>query len=154
MNNDLFFSSKSDEYATPEDLYNKLNMKYKFTLDPCSTDDNHKCKKYYTIKEDGLSQSWKNEIVFCNPPYSKIKLWVKKCFEEATQNKTTIVLLIPVRTDTQYFHNYIYNKCEIIFIKGRLKFGNCKNAAPFPSMLCIYNGDGQYRIKKLKGDKK
>lgn len=126
MNNDVLFSSKSDEWATPADLFNELNKEFSFTLDPCSTDQNHKCKKYFTIEDDGLSKSWQNEIVFCNPPYSKIKLWVEKCAQEASQNNAIIVLLIPARTDTKYFHEFIYNKCEIRFLKGRLKFGDSK----------------------------
>lgn len=79
--------------------------------------------------------------VFCNPPYGKnIKEWVKKCYEESVKNKITVVMLIPARTDTAYFHNYIYGKAEIRFIKGRLKFGDSKNAAPFPSMIVIFKG--------------
>lgn len=140
MNNDVLFSSKSDEWATPADLFNELNKEFSFTLDPCATDQNHKCEKYFTIEDDGLSKSWQNEIVFCNPPYSKIKIWVEKCAKEARQNGAIVVLLIPARTDTKYFHNYIYHKCEIRFIKGRLKFGDSKNSAPFPSMVCIFKG--------------
>ena len=84
-------------------------------------------------------QSWKNETVFCNPPYGKeISKWVKKCYEEHKKNNITIVMLIPARTDTSYFHDYIYNKSEIRFIRGRLKFNDGKQGAPFPSMLVIY----------------
>jgi len=74
--------------------------------------------------------------VFCNPPYSKIKDWVKKCYDEAATG-ATVVLLIPARTDTRYFHDYIYKQHEIRFIKGRLKFGDSKNSAPFPSMIVV-----------------
>ena len=143
MLNKSLFTSNKDEYATPTDLFNELDKKYHFTLDPCATSENAKCKKYYTIKENGLLKSWKGEIVFCNPPYSKIKLWVEKCFLEFKNNNATIVLLIPARTDTQYFHNYILNQAKIIFLKGRLHFNNSKNSAPFPSILCIYEKEGE-----------
>ncbi len=90
MNNKIFFSSNSDEWATPADLFNELNKEFSFTLDPCATDQNHKCKKYFTIEDDGLSKSWQNEIVFCNPPYSKIKIWVEKCAKEARQTARSL----------------------------------------------------------------
>jgi site-specific DNA-methyltransferase (adenine-specific) len=131
------FSKKSDEWATPQNLFDKLNEEFGFTLDPCATKENAKCEKYFTQQEDGLSKSWKGETVFCNPPYSQIKEWVKKCYDEAWK-VNRIVLLIPARTDTRYFHDYIYRKSEIRFIKGRLKFGDSKNSAPFPSMIVIF----------------
>lgn len=137
----VLFSSKSNEWATPQDLYDKLNNKYNFTLDPCSTIENHKCNKFYTIKENGLIQDWSNEIVFCNPPYGReIYDWVKKCYNEYLKG-TKIVLLIPSRTDTKYFHEFLYNKpnIKIQFIKGRLKFGNSDNSAPFPILLAYFN---------------
>ena len=137
MFNKVLFSKQSDEWETPNDLFLLLNDEFNFTLDPCANDHNHKCKKYYTINDNGLEQDWSNEIVFCNPPYSKIKLWVKKCFDEYCKG-TTIVLLIPSRTDTKYFHDYIYNIAKLRFIKGRLHFNNSKLGAPFPSMLCIF----------------
>lgn len=106
----VLFSSKSNEWATPQDLYNKLNNRYNFTLDPCSSLENHKCDKFYTIKENGLIQDWSNEVVFCNPPYGReIYDWVKKCYNEHL-NGTKIVLLIPSRTDTKYFHEFLYKK--------------------------------------------
>lgn len=78
--------------------------------------------------------------MFCNPPYSQIAKWVEKCYEEGHKENTLVALLIPSRTDTRYFHDYIYNRAEIRFIKGRLKFGDGKNSAPFPSMLVIFYG--------------
>ncbi len=143
-------SNKSDEWETPQDLFNKLNNEFHFTLDPCSTDYNHKCAKYYTMESDGLIQDWSGEIVFVNPPYGhSIGKWVEKCYKEHLKG-ITIVMLIPSRTDTKWFHQYIWNKAEIRFIKGRLKFinrlfpswrkdGNFKiSPAPFPSMIVIY----------------
>ena len=133
------FSSKTDLWSTPWDFFEKLNDEFHFTLDPCSTHENTKCYKHFTIEEDGLLQDWGNEVVFCNPPYGrKIKDWVKKAYDESQKDNTTVVMLIPARTDTIYFHEYIYNKAEIRFIKGRLKFGDAKNSAPFPSMVVIF----------------
>ena len=138
MNKKALFTSNSDEWKTPLELYTRLNKRYKFTLDPCSTKENHLCDKQYTKEEDGLCKSWKGETVFVNPPYSEIKLWVEKCYKEYETNGTTVVMLIPSRTDTRYFHDYIYHKAEIEFIKGRLHFSNSKNGARFPSMIVIY----------------
>lgn len=134
------FSSKTDLWSTPQDLFDKLNDEFHFTLDPCANEENHKCDKYYSKEQDGLIQDWTNETVFCNPPYGKeIKKWVKKCYEESINNGITIVMLIPARTDTSYFHDYIYHKAkEIRFIRGRLKFGNSINSAPFPSMIVVF----------------
>ena len=119
----IMFSSKSDEWETPQSFFNKLNKIYKFTLDPCSTPESAKCEKYYTLQDNGLSKSWKNEVVFVNPPYGKIKDWVKKAYDESINNNAVVVMLIPARTDTRYWHNYIMEEADsIYFIKGRLKF--------------------------------
>ena len=140
MNTDLMFSSKTDLWSTPQDFFDKLNDEFDFDLDPCSTHENAKCKKHYTKEENGLIQDWGGHKVFCNPPYGReLKDWVKKCSEESKKSNTLIVMLIPSRTDTSYFHDYIYKKAkEIRFIRGRLKFGDSKNAAPFPSMVVIF----------------
>ena len=142
MINEGLFSSKTDNWSTPQDFYEKLNEEFNFTLDPASDDKNHKCEKYFTEKESGLLQNWQGQTVFCNPPYGKvIGDWVRKAHEEAQKPNTTVVMLIPARTDTKYFHEDIYKKHEIRFIKGRLKFGNSKNSAPFPSMVVVMKGE-------------
>jgi len=139
MNTAVMFSSKTDDWATPQEFFDGLNREFGFTLDPCADDRNHKCAKYYTRAQDGLSQDWGGERVFCNPPYGKeIGDWVRKSLEESAKPNTLVVMLIPARTDTKYFHEYIYGKAEIRFIRGRLKFGGQKNAAPFPSMVVIF----------------
>lgn len=138
MNTEVMFSSKSIEWETPQALFDDLNNEFHFTLDPCSTHANAKCDKHFTIVEDGLKQSWEGETVFCNPPYGKaLPLWIKKAAQSAG-NGTTVVMLIPARTDTKAFHEFIYHKAEIRFIKGRLKFGDAKAPAPFPSMIVIF----------------
>jgi site-specific DNA-methyltransferase (adenine-specific) len=140
MNTAVMFSSTTNEWETPQEFFDKLNEEFNFTLDPCATPKNAKCKKFYTIKEDGLKQNWQGETVFCNPPYGRaIKDWVRKCYEESKKPNTIVVMLIPARTDTTYFHEYIYKKArDIRFVKGRLKFGNSKNSAPFPSMVVVF----------------
>ena len=143
MNNiEAMLSSKKMDWGTPQGFFDELNKEFNFTLDPCSTKETAKCKKYYTKEDNGLDKDWSNEVVFVNPPYGReIKDWVKKCSEESKKQNTLIVMLIPARTDTKYFHDYIYHKADIRFIKGRLKFvGDQKGSgsAPFPSMLVIF----------------
>lgn len=136
-------TSNTDEWATPKEFFDKLNKIYNFTLDPCATKENHKCKNYFTKEQDGLKQEWGGNRVFCNPPYGReISKWVEKAYNE-NKKGTFIVMLVPARTDTKWFHNYIYKKHEIRFIKGRLKFNDGKQSAPFPSMLVIMNNEGE-----------
>ena len=137
-------STGNDEWETPIVLYNALNKIYNFTLDPCCTKETAKCERFYIKEDNSLIKSWKNEIVFMNPPYSKsyMKYFIRKAYEESEYNNALVVALIPSRTDTQYFHTYITKAKEIIFLKGRLKFllnGKPQDAAPFPSMLVIWN---------------
>jgi len=133
MNKGLYTSNK-DDWETPQELFDELDREFHFTLDVCATEDNAKCDRFYTKENDGLSKDWLDEMVFMNPPYGReIGKWVEK----ASQYK--VAALLPARTDTKWFHDYIYNKAEIRFIKGRLKFSNSKNSAPFPSMIVIFN---------------
>lgn len=138
---EVHYSSKSNEWATPQKLFDELNEEFNFTLDPCATDENAKCNKHFTIEDDGLSKDWSKDVVFMNPPYGReIKKWIKKAYEESL-NGATVVCLIPARTDTTYWHDFIFDKADDIrFLKGRLKFGNSKNSAPFPSAIVVYLG--------------
>lgn len=137
MNTKGIFSHKTDEWETPSGFFKDLDAEFHFTLDPCATEQNRKCEKFFTVKENGLKMAWGGYAVFCNPPYSQCYEWAKKCYEES-QNGATVVMLVPSRTDTKWFHEWVYGKAEIRFIRGRLKFGNGKTGAPFPSMLAIY----------------
>ena len=135
------FSSKSSEWETPRNFYDRLNRAFGFDLDPCCTEETAKCEKYFTEEEDGLSKSWEGHRVFMNPPYGReINKWIKKAYEEGGKVGTTVVCLIPSRTDTKYWHDYCMKANEIYFIKGRLKFGDSNNAAPFPSAVVIFRG--------------
>lgn len=139
MNNDVLFSSNKEDWATPQDFFDRLNEEFHFTLDPSADDLNHKCSRYFTKRENGLLQDWGGERVYCNPPYGrKVGEWVKKAYEESLKG-TLVVMLLPARTSNAWFHDYILNKAEIRFIRGRLKFAGAENCAPFPSMVVIFN---------------
>ena len=144
------FTSKTDLWSTPQDFFDRLNSKYHFTIDVCALPENAKCAKYYTPTDNGLIQDWSTEIVWCNPPYGRtIGLWIEKAYRESL-NGTRIVMLLPARTDTRWFHDYLINKAEIVFIRGRLRFGNATSPAPFPSMLAIFNLDCERLIHDTK----
>ena len=131
------FTSNKDDWCTPIDLFNKLNNEFHFDLDLCADNNNHLCNDYYTIDNSCFYHFPGNRSIFCNPPYGRnIGKFIQHCYNLSKFNK--VVMLLPARTDTSWFHDYIYNKCEIRFIRGRLKFSNSKNSAPFPSMICIY----------------
>lgn len=131
-------SSLRDDWRTPKSLFDDLNQEFSFDLDPASNDFNFKCEKHFTIKDNGLVQSWANHSVYLNPPYGReIYDWCKKAYLEKDKAKV-IVALLPARTDTRWFHEFIYKKAEIRFIKGRVHFDESKNAAPFPSMIVIW----------------
>lgn len=137
---DYYKGNRSFEYATPQDFFDRLDEEFNFTLNPCATKENAKCETFFTIKEDGLKQSWKGHRVFMNPPYGGvIKHWIKKAFDESHDPDTLVVGLLPARTDTRYFHDWIYHKAEIRFVKGRIKFNNMKTSPPFPSMIVIWS---------------
>ena len=144
--NKALLSSENMNWCTPQAFFDALDREFHFALDAAATDQSAKCARYFTPETDGLSQSWNvGGAVFCNPPYGRqIGAWVEKAYTEATRGGYDVVLLIPARTDTAYFHEYIYGKAEIRFIRGRLKFtdeeGNAKQSAPFPSMVVIYRG--------------
>lgn len=138
INKALFTSNKQD-WETPQWLFDKLNKHFKFDLDSCANELNSKCKMWYTELTDGLKQNWYNDggrSVFVNPPYNNITQWVKKCYEES-QKGCTVVMLIPARTDTKVWHEYIC-KGRVTLLKGRLKFSNSKNSSPFPSCIVVF----------------
>jgi hypothetical protein len=141
MLSEALFSSKTDQWETPQSFFDELNKEFHFTLDPCADEHNYKCKKFFTREQNGLLQDWGGDSVFVNPPYGKeIYQWVEKCYWEGHKENTVVVLLIPARTDTKYFHDFILNRSEVRFVKGRLKFGDSNNSAPFPSMVVVFRG--------------
>ncbi len=137
MSMDVHYSSKTDLWSTPKDFYDKLNDEFDFQLDPCCTEENKKCEYFLTKEDNGLKKSWGQYRTFMNPPYGReIGKWMKKAYEESFEG-CLVVCLVPSRTDTKWWHDYAM-KGEIRFIKGRLKFGNAKNSAPFPSAVVIF----------------
>lgn len=138
INQDLFFSSKSDEWETPDDLFRAIDAEFHFTLDACALPSNAKCSRFFSPEDDGLSQKW-GGVVWCNPPYGRqIQKWVKKAYKAAKDRDADVVMLLPARTDTKWFHDYIYGKAEIRFVRGKIKFGGGVNNAPFPSMIVVF----------------
>ena len=136
MNTRGLFSSKTDMWETPQNFFDELNKEFHFTCDVCAIEENAKCAKFYTPEQDGLKQTW-GGVCWMNPPYGReIGKWVKK----ASESNATVVCLLPARTDTRWFHDYIYGKAEIRFVRGRLRFGGSKNSAPFPSMVVVFRG--------------
>ena len=145
------FSSETGEWETPQEFYDNLNNIWKFNLDPCATDENAKCDYYFRKEDNGLKLDWDlpgcaKGRVFVNPPYGRgISEWVRKAvMEVARGNAVVVVMLLPARTDTKWWHDWIEPYAtKVIFIRGRLKFKGASNPAPFPSVLAIF----------LQGDK-
>lgn len=134
-------SSNTDEWATPWELFNELDATFHFTLDVCATPENTKCYRFFTKEQDGLKQDWGGAVVWCNPPYGReIGKWVERC----AKHRGVAVMLVPARTDTRWWHEWIANNpcASVRYIKGRLKFGDSKNAAPFPSAIVIFINTG------------
>lgn len=140
----ILFSSEKMDWCTPQAFFDRLDGEFHFVLDAAATKENAKCQRFFTPDDDALTQSWDcGGAVFCNPPYGRtIGRWCKKAWEESQKMRNPVVMLIPARTDTRYFHDYIYGKAEVRFVRGRLKFedekGTVKASAPFPSMVVIW----------------
>ena len=133
---------KTHEWTTPPELFRVLNAEFGFMLDAAASDDNHLCPFYLTEKEDGLVANWWSfESVFCNPPYgTQIGRWVEKGYNEARKD-CMVVMLIPARTETRYWHDYVMRAAEIRFIRGRLRFSGASVNAPFPSAVVVFRPD-------------
>jgi site-specific DNA-methyltransferase (adenine-specific) len=134
MNTDTLFSSKSDEWSTPQDFFDALNAEFDFNLDPCATESNTKCGLFFSSATNGLMQIWRGRV-FMNPPYSDIRAWMAHAHRQSLAG-ATVVCLVPARTDTRWFHESAVGH-EIRFIKGRLKFGGAQASAPFPSCIVV-----------------
>jgi site-specific DNA-methyltransferase (adenine-specific) len=149
MNTDALFSSKSVEWYTPADFFDRVSMKHDFTLDVCATAENAKTDRFFDIEANGLSQSWGSSVCWMNPPYGReIKHWMKKAHGESLLG-STVVCLVPSRTDTAWWHDYAMKAHEIEYIRGRLKFGGAKNSAPFPSALVTFRPPSDDRLDLL-----
>ncbi|MEI8064440.1 MAG: phage N-6-adenine-methyltransferase [Verrucomicrobiota bacterium] len=130
------FASQTDNWATPQALFNELDSEFGFELDVCASEQNAKCAKFFTKEDDGLIQNWSG-VCWMNPPYGRqIGHWIKKAHESAKAG-ATVVCLVPSRTDTKWWHAHCIHG-EVRFIKGRLKFGDGKGTAPFPSAIVVF----------------
>jgi phage N-6-adenine-methyltransferase len=136
------YSSATGEWETPLDLFNFLDRKFHFTLDPCAMPANAKCSRYFTPREDGLAQTWEGNTVFVNPPYGReIARWVEKAYNEAKYHQALVVMLLPSRTDTKsWWHKHVMLASSIWLIEGRIKFGPLFDVpAPFPSCVVVFD---------------
>ncbi len=148
MDTEVMFSSKTDMWGTPQDFYDKLDAEFKFETDVCATAENAKCDNFYSPKKDGLKQDWKGTC-WMNPPYGReIAKWMEKAYASAKENGATVVCLVPARTETKWWHSYSVNG-EITYLKGRLKFGDSKNAAPFPSAVVVFRPTVKAALSKV-----
>ena len=147
--NKALFTSDRDDWETPKKVYDLYNRRYHFKLDAAASAHNTKAEFYFDKEIDSFTQDWyKYKTVWLNPPYGRgVLQWVRKAYIEA-MNGALVVMLLAARTDTKWFHEYCV-KGEIHFIRGRLKFGGAKDAAPFPSMLVIFDG----RKRDFKNEK-
>ena len=140
--NKILFSTSNDCWETPIYLFIYLNDEFGFTIDAMANSNNKLCDRYYSIENSFLDNYPENEVIYCNPPYSRNLGKIIKHCNDLRKLNNTIVLLIPARTDTKWFHEYLYNKdgVELRFLKGRLKFTLNKinyNSATFPSMIVV-----------------
>lgn len=159
MINESWYTSNKDYWETPNHLFNQLNKEFDFTLDAAASDHNAKVDKYFTETDNSLIQDWEGRV-FVNPPYGRdLRHWVEKAQSESEKAyNEVVVMVIPARPDTSYWHDYIFDKAaEIRFIRGRLKFeilGAPKDPAPFPSAIVIYKKNhGGTVVKPLIQDK-
>jgi len=138
--NQSLFSSATAEWETPQALFDRLHKEFDFEVDVCALPQNAKCANYFSPEIDGLSQKWQG-VCWMNPPYGRsIGQWIKKAYESSLSG-ATVVCLLPARTDTAWWHDFCM-KGEIRLFRGRLKFGNSKNSAPFPSAIVIFRQEG------------
>jgi site-specific DNA-methyltransferase (adenine-specific) len=134
--------STNAEVRTPSGLFQQLDLEFHFTIDLAASAQNAKCTRYYDSKIDSLSQSWKGEVGFLNPPYGrKVGTWVKKAYQESRQPSTVIVMLLYARTGTSWFHEYVLPFAEVRFLRGRLTFEGEDDSAPFDSLIAIFPKD-------------
>ena len=142
MNKCLLSSDKMD-WGTPVSFFDELNKEFKFTVDVCASGWNAKLDRFWGVDDDALVQDWSSDVCFMNPPYGRdIKHWIKKAYDESLKG-ATVVALIPSRTDTVYWHEFIQDIAEVRFIRGRLKFERPEGSgdpAPFPSAVIVWRG--------------
>ncbi len=146
-------TSLTDRWATPQNLFDQLDREFHFTLDVCADSSNHKCERYFTVEDDGLSQEWTGRC-FMNPPYGRsIGKWVKKAYDSAVKG-ALVVCLIPARTDTRWWRDYVMSASELRFIVGRVRFGNSDQNAPFPSAVVVFGPERILRVSVMEQEQR
>ena len=137
MINAGLLSSSTDQWATPRAFFDQWDARFRFELDVCADHTNAKCRRYFSAADDGLAQEWAPFRCWMNPPYGReIGRWMQKALEESRRG-ALVVCLVPARTDTAWWHEYAMQG-RVIFVRGRLRFGEAKNSAPFPSAVVIF----------------
>jgi phage N-6-adenine-methyltransferase len=132
----VHFSSLTDLWPTPQSTFDALDREFGFETDVCAIASNAKCGHYFSPEMDGLAQDWRG-VCWMNPPYGRsISKWMRKAYESSLQG-STVVCLVPARTDTAWWHDYAMLG-EIRFIRGRLQFNGVKDA-PFPSAVVVFS---------------
>ena len=145
----VHYMSDKHTWETPQEFFDLLNEEFNFEIDLACEKETAKCDKYYTKENDGLDKVW-NKVSWLNPPYgNSIGSWVQKAYLSAKFDGGTIVCLIPSRTDTKWWHDYVMKAKEIRFVKGRLKFGGLKSSAPFPSAVVVFQGNTDNDTPKI-----
>lgn len=143
----VHFMSQTDDWATPQWLFDALSKEFRFTLDPCASEKNAKCRRYFTKKDDGLAQDWGTEVVWMNPPYGRlIGRWMQKAWQTSLAGGT-VVCLVPARTDSRWWHDYAM-RGEVRLLVGRVRFGNANTGAPFPSAIVVFRPP-QFRLRSV-----
>ncbi len=140
MNTGVMFSSGSEEWETPQDLFDYLDGQFHFTLDAAATESNAKCERFFSREQNSLQQAWVGRV-WCNPPYGlKIGPFVQRALASVRSGKAElVVMLLPVRTDTAWWQDFVMEAAEVWLVRGRLKFGGAQNSAPFPSCVVVFN---------------
>jgi phage N-6-adenine-methyltransferase len=148
-----FFSSTKQEWTTPDGLFHKLQDEFKFQVDLAADASNTKCEKYFDEAANGLLQQWLGTC-WLNPPYGNKKYkmvdWIKKAYASSQDGSCKVVMLIPARTNTKWWHEYCMNAQEIKFICGRPKFGGAKHGLPWPLAIVVFGRhDGETRYSSF-----
>ncbi len=133
----VHFSTAKHDWRTPPLVFEDLHAEFGFTVDAASSDQNALLSRHWTEADEPLLRSWAGERVFVNPPYSHVSRWMEKAWNEAATAEL-VVALVPSRTDTAWWHDYVMQANEIRFIRGRLKFSGTKFNAPFPSAIVVW----------------
>jgi site-specific DNA-methyltransferase (adenine-specific) len=137
MSTGLFYTEQRQDWATPRDLFEALDREFHFTLDVCASAENAKVPQHLTEEDNALMLEWSGAC-YMNPPYAKMEQWVRKAHLEACRG-AVVVCLLPVRTDTSWWHEWVTKAREVRFIRGRVRFEGTTSSAPFASAVVVFD---------------